>query len=130
MSSIPLHRDAASEAYFAALDAGTLVLQRCPACGHHQFPLPFHAAVACCRRCGAAPDWVPAAGSGRLVSWTIVHGRDSTQLAGIVALAEGPWVHAALDAEHPAVGLPLVADVDRRHADAEPRLVFRPARAR
>ena len=131
MSSIPLHRDAASEPFFAALDDGRPALQRCPACGHHQFPLPFHAAAACCRRCGAEPEWVPVAGSARLVSWTIVHGREATALAGIAALSEGPWVHAAIDAppDELTVGQPLVADVERVHPDGEARLVFRPARA-
>jgi uncharacterized OB-fold protein len=135
MPSIPVTRDPASEAYFEGADSGVLRLQRCEVCGHQQYPLPFAAATDRCRSCGApAPPWVDAAGEGTIVSWTVIHGRAPkdggpapVEVAGIVELAEGPWVHATLDPalrDDLTAGLPVVVGFDRPHEDAELRVVF------
>ncbi|MFC5951407.1 Zn-ribbon domain-containing OB-fold protein [Pseudonocardia lutea] len=87
-----IHRDAASAAFFDGTARGELLLRRCTTCGHLSEP-----ATATCPACtGRDLEWAPAAGTGVLVSWTVVHAR-STEGAvrtpvGLVELDEGPWL--------------------------------------
>lgn len=79
--------------FWAGCEAGRLTLQRCAACGAHQFPpRPF------CAACRAdAPEWIEASGKASIASFSIVHRapvpalRDETPyVLALVDLAEGP----------------------------------------
>lgn len=62
-------RNADTEAFWSAMDEERLVLQRCTACGViRHYPRPM------CDRCYSMEhDWVEAAGTGRVYSWTETH---------------------------------------------------------
>jgi uncharacterized OB-fold protein len=67
---VPLpQRDALSEPYWAALDEGRHVFQRCAACGHAW--LPPRAECPNCLR--AEWSWEEASGAARLISWVVYH---------------------------------------------------------
>jgi hypothetical protein len=53
--------------FFAAAAQGSLLIQRCPACGHRQ----FHPRLLC-TACGATPAWETASGRGVVHTFTIV----------------------------------------------------------
>jgi uncharacterized OB-fold protein len=112
MELAPIHRDDFSAGFFDAAAAGHLAVRRCEN-GHFLPPtLGYMGPATRCPEClSAQVDWVPAADEVTLVSWTVVHSKDgSTQIVGLVELAEGPWMTAALDVESDAelaVGSPL-----------------------
>ncbi len=71
-----------------------LMIQRCAACGHYQFP-PRSVCVECLEE---APEWVEAAGTGSVFTFTIQH-REAAGFAGqapytlaMVQLDEGPRI--------------------------------------
>ena len=118
--------------YWEGCRAGVLRLQRCTVCEALQFPPQRH-----CRQClGDALAWQPAAGTGRVTSWTIVRhpvsaafAADVPYVVAIVALDEGPTMLAgirqcAVDAVH--VGM-RVAVVFETRSDAISVPCFRPA---
>jgi uncharacterized OB-fold protein len=93
-------RDDASAAFFDAAASGTLAVRRC-ANGHYLPPTQgFGGPAVRCQVC-QSPDitWQPASGSATLVSWVVPYGRggEATNIAGIVELAEGPWMNALID---------------------------------
>lgn len=101
MTTLPqIVRDDASAAFFEAAASGTLAVRQC-ANGHF---LPatqgFSGPAVRCQVC-QSPDieWRPASGSATLVSWVIPHARtgEATNVAGLVELAEGPWMTAPID---------------------------------
>ncbi|MFI6321004.1 Zn-ribbon domain-containing OB-fold protein [Nonomuraea sp. NPDC050556] len=113
MTTWPLiQRDDKSAPFFDAAAREVLVIRRCESCGQ---ALPPEAAV--CTTCGATgPAWCDVAGTGRLVSWTVVHrapNRAYTDLVpytvAIVELDEGPWLHARLETDSPSAGMALRA---------------------
>ena len=126
---LPVGRDESSAAFFDGAARGVLMLRRCRSCAEVLAPEAMT-----CAACGEADlEWTGAAGTGTLVSWTIVHRPPTPAFAGatpyllaLVELAEGPWLHARLDTGeadglHP--GLPLqVAFV--RPPESEPYPVF------
>lgn len=125
-----------ADAFFAGAREGRLMIQRCAACGTHQFALPGRDAAVCrCRTCGAPrPPWIAATGDGTVVSFTVLppprrSAADTLpRVAGIVELAEGPWVYAAIDAD-PArlvVGLAVRAGFAPGLEPDRPVPVFRP----
>jgi hypothetical protein len=81
-----------SRAYWEAAADGRLLIQRCAACGEHQFYPRRH-----CAACLAPdPEWVQARGTGRLHTYSVVHRTPNAEFAGdapyvfaIVALDEG-----------------------------------------
>jgi uncharacterized OB-fold protein len=87
--------DAHSAAYWEAAADGRLLIQRCSACGAHQFYPRQH-----CVQCFAAdPAWVEARGTGRLHTFTVVHKTPNAEFAhacpyvfAIVELDEGPRI--------------------------------------
>lgn len=105
-----IERDGKSAAFFDAAAQDRLVIRRCVGCGQ---PLPPEAVV--CTTCaGTDLEWIPAAGTGRLASYTVVHRAPHPAYRvpytiGIVELDEGPWLYARVKAESPAVGLPVRA---------------------
>lgn len=126
-----IHRDDASVPFFDATARGELAVRRCPRCRHWWSP---H--LVTCAECGALDlAWEVVAGRGRLVGWTVIHGRPSGDapaprtLVGLVELDEGPWIDAELvDVDEAALaeGLPLRVDF-QRPPDSEAVPVFRPA---
>ncbi|WP_406691272.1 OB-fold domain-containing protein [Saccharopolyspora sp. ID03-671] len=89
MALVPVTRDRASAAFFDGTRRGELLLPRRRDTGEHLSP---HTPI--------SPDddveQVPAAGTGRVVSWTVVHhklpdGGAFRLVVGIVELDEGPW---------------------------------------
>ena len=79
--------------YWEGLAAGRLLYQHCPACGHDWLPARAH-----CPSClEPNPEWRPAAGGGRVISWVVYHHAYAEHLAPripydvtLVELDEGP----------------------------------------
>lgn len=120
-----IRRDGRTDAFFDAAARGELAVKRCADCA------AWHAPEATgCHRCGgAALEWAPVSGDAVLITWAAVHprGGGEAQHIAFVELAEGPWLHAALDGvADPAEGLALKAAFVTPE-DGEPVLVFRPA---
>jgi uncharacterized OB-fold protein len=91
--------------YWEAAQRGALVVQRCPACGHHQhYPRPF------CLSCDHdAPEWVEVSGRGTVHSVTTVHIQLVPELAppyqvALIDLAEGPRLLAGIEGGTCAIG--------------------------
>ena len=107
-----MQRDSKSAEFFDAAARNELVIKRCHDCGQ---ALPPEEAV--CTTCSHTElAWAPAAGTGTLVTWTVVHRAPNAAYAdvvpytvGVVELTEGPWLYARIDAE-PSVGKRLRAD--------------------
>ena len=72
--------------FFAAAAEGRLLIQQCPECGHRQ-----HYPRAICTACGAEPEWMEAAGTGTVYTYTVV------RQFGVPAFAELPYVLAMID---------------------------------
>lgn len=119
--------------YWEGCRRGVLLLQRCTACRAVQLPPQRH-----CRSClGDALEWQPAAGTGRITSWTVVRhpvsaafAADVPYVVAIVALDEGPTMMSgvrdcALDALH--VGLRVEVFFESR-AETIALPWFRPTR--
>lgn len=128
-------RDHASSAYFDHLAAGRLSVLRCDRCAAWIPPGgPYVDPPLRCPSCGGATlSWTATRGTGCLVTWTtdplfpnIIDGVPG-QTAGLVELAEGPWVIGAL-AIHPdelSDGLDVVFDGVVPAAGGEAVPVFR-----
>ncbi len=93
-----IQRDAASAEFFDGTARGELLVRRCAACDHHDAPQSLS-----CARCGSDDlTWTPARGTGTIASWTVLHGRPRDgepvprNVAAIVELDEGPWLHARI----------------------------------
>ncbi len=103
MTTLPkVARDEASAAFFDAAASGTLAVRQC-ANGHFLPPTQgFSGPAIRCQVC-QSPDitWQAASGSATLVSWVVPYGRTGqpTGVAGLVELAEGPWMNALIDVE-------------------------------
>ncbi len=87
--------NADSEVYWAAARDGRLALQKCQDCGHLDF-MPRHV----CPKCWSdAKQWVDAAGTGTVHSFSIVHRAplpafrdDVPYVVALIDLAEGPRI--------------------------------------
>jgi uncharacterized OB-fold protein len=84
---------AQSRPFWDGCREGRLLLQRCRACGRHQ----FYPRLMCVHCDADALDWVEAAGSGRLESFTVVrravsaaYAPETPYVVALVALDEGP----------------------------------------
>jgi uncharacterized OB-fold protein len=132
-----LARDDETAPFLDAAAAGTLVVQQCGRCAQRQFPSPTTPGTGRCHSCASdALSWVPVAGTGRLVTWTLQQGRpapDGTPAAvtvlGVVELDEGPWVHTQLRVHEPVALEPdmRLAVQFERPEGGEPLPVFGPA---
>ena len=97
--------DDESRPYWEAARAHRLVLQRCGACGRHVFY-----ARALCPHCHRdALEWVRAAGTGVVYSFTVVHRPASKAFAdrvpyvvALIDLDEGPRLLSTLRVSDPA----------------------------
>ena len=100
---------AVSAPYWAAVDAGELRMQYCPACTGWTFPPSSR-----CRQCSArAPRWQSVAGTGELLTWSVVHqapypsyGPDTPYVVAVARLDEGPQLMAnVLGADETALAI-------------------------
>lgn len=106
MSLGPVARNDETASFFEGTARGELLLRTCGA-GHWSEP-----EAACCTTCGDTDlMWSASAGTGRVVTWSAVHGRPRDDLPGlrrviaVVQLDEGPWWWTALeDAVQPYEG--------------------------
>jgi uncharacterized OB-fold protein len=102
MTLTPVERDERSAEFFDAAATGTLLVQRCGACGYAQLPIGAGTNGPRCRGCGATEAaWTPASGAATLVSWTsspvrTAQGAVPGPVIGLLELAEGPWMDAQL----------------------------------
>ena len=121
-----------SAAYWEACNEGRLVIQRCGACGHHQ----FYPRLLCTRCMSGDLGWHEASGQGRVKSFTIIrrpvteaYADDVPYVVALIELAEGPTMMSNVvdcDPETVAIGMAVGVDFERRTEElAVP--VFRPA---
>lgn len=95
-------RDERSSDFFDAAARGAFLLRHCPTCDSSAAP-----EARCCATCGGTDlEAQDAAGTGTLVSWTVLHRpphpgfEGHMPLAiGIVELSEGPWLHLRIITE-------------------------------
>jgi len=86
---VPL-TDGLSREYWDAARDGTLLIQRCAACGAHQFYPRRH-----CTKCFAPdPDWVAASGRGTLHTFSVVYRSANPEFAD-----DCPYVFAIVELE-------------------------------
>uniref|UniRef100_A0AAU1M317 OB-fold domain-containing protein n=1 Tax=Streptomyces sp. NBC_00148 TaxID=2903626 RepID=A0AAU1M317_9ACTN len=133
MTTVPaVRRDAATEAFFDGTGRGELLIRHCAACGGHAAPQESS-----CPACGDAQlSWVPALGTGTLVSWTATQPRSKDgsptprTTIGLVELTEGPWLYARIAGVEdgaPSSGLSVTVEFGRpADGDGEAVPVFRP----
>jgi uncharacterized OB-fold protein len=127
-----IERDDDSAPFFDAARRDELVVRRCSACDRWLAPQ-----ARSCPGCGGDLAWVPASGSGTLVTWARVHSAPHEAFAGqlpyltgYVELAEGPWLLARIAAgpEQPQMGAALrVAFVHPAEGESYP--IFQPSPA-
>ena len=84
--------DPESAPYWSATLEGRLVVQWCPACGHHQLYARVH-----CLECRSPVEWVEASGLGTVYSYTVIRQNFSRAfrdmlpyVVALVDLDEGP----------------------------------------
>jgi uncharacterized OB-fold protein len=130
--SLPV-RDALSDPYWAALEEGRHIFQRCSACGHAW--LPPRAECPVCL--AAAWAWETASGEARLISWVVYHTAFHPAFAdrlpynvAIVELREGPRLITNIsgidDQEALRIEMPLRIAIEREGGVAIPRYVPAP----
>ena len=119
--------DPTTEAFWAACRDRKLLVQRCRACGHHQFyPRPL------CLACESIDlGWVESKGEGEIYSITTVRVPVTDELPppyllAIVALDEGPRLLTNIDATAARIGDRVVLGW-RERPPLPPLPVFRPA---
>ncbi|CAG9167101.1 Zn-ribbon domain-containing OB-fold protein [Cupriavidus respiraculi] len=110
--------------YFAHLDQGRFLIQRCGGCRAHVF---FPRAV--CPHCGATRlDWVAPSGRGTVYSFSVIAGRpgvSSDYNVALVDLEEGVRLMSRVEGVPPAlvrIGMPVQAQV--RVTDGKGMVVF------
>lgn len=101
---------AQSRPFWDGCREGQLLLQRCTACGMHQ----FYPRLMCVHCDAADPEWVPASGLGRIRSFTVVrravsaaYAPEAPYVVALIALDEGPVLMSNVvdcDIESLAVG--------------------------
>lgn len=113
--------------YFEALAEGRLLIQRCSACGRHQFP-----SRALCVNCGGPqPEWVEPQGLGVVYSASLIPRKEADggdYNVVLVDLEEGVRMMSTVlgiaAGTSPPIGLRVRAQIEQA-ADAR-RLVFVP----
>jgi uncharacterized OB-fold protein len=126
MHDIAAVSDPTTETFWKACSEGRLLVQRCRACGHHQFyPRPY------CLACQGEVDWVEVKGSGTIYSLTTVRVPVQPELpppyfVAIVELDEGPRLLTNIQGESASIGQ-RVTLAWRRRDPLPPLPVFTPA---
>jgi len=115
--------DAETEPFWAGCRAGELRVQRCTACGQHQ----FYPRMLCTACAGTALEWTAVSGHGTVLSCTVVHRPLSAAYAGevpyvvaLVRLREGPVLMSNIiggAAQTLRVGAPVRVVFERWTAD-------------
>lgn len=116
---LPVLGDDLSRTYWEAAREGRLLVQRCRACGEHQFYPRRH-----CVRCFAPkPEWVESKGTGRLHTFSVVHRTATPGFAD-----EVPYVFAIVELdEGPRLTVNVVdTPLDELRCDMPVRVVFTP----
>ncbi|MEV1176199.1 OB-fold domain-containing protein [Nonomuraea sp. NPDC049784] len=121
-----VHRDAATAEFFDGTARGELLIRRCDQCGAFAAPQ-----ARTCPGCASPePSWTPAAGTGLVVSWSVVHTKGAPPIVvAIVELDEGPWLQAQITGAAPEDvygGMPVRVAFERPEG-GEAIPVFRPA---
>lgn len=102
MTITAVQRDDDSAEFFDGTAEGILKTRQCEN-GHFLPPTQGYGGPAIrCHTCRSESiSWVPVSGNASLVSWVVTHARDgsSKTVAGIVELAEGPWMQALIDVD-------------------------------
>ena len=122
---------AETQPWWDACRESRLLLQRCSACGAHQ----FYPRMMCVHCDSDAVEWVQASGRGRIRSYTVVrrpvskgYAAMTPYIVALVELAEGPTMMSNIvecAPETAAIGLPVQVTFERWSEDvAIP--VFRP----
>lgn len=94
-----VHRDAATAEFFDGAARGELLIRHCGACGGHAAPQ----ARTCPHCASSALSWTPSAGTGAVVSWSVVHAKGVPPVVvAIVELDEGPWIQTRITGVEPA----------------------------
>lgn len=119
--------DPTTEPFWRACAEGRLLVQRCRACGAHQFyPRPF------CLACqGADLEWTETAGEGTIYSITTVRIPVTDELPppyllALVDLDEGPRLLTNIEAPAAAIGDRVTVAWRQRPGGLPPLPVFRP----
>jgi uncharacterized OB-fold protein len=83
-----VRRDGNTAAFLDAASRGQFLLRRCTQCHHIGGPQEAQ-----CPACASTDtEWVPAAGGAQVVSWSVVHARDTPPTITVIAeFDEGPW---------------------------------------
>lgn len=79
--------DNVTRPYWEGCAHGKLLVQRCTACGQHQF---YPRAM--CTHCAGEPEWVQAAGLGEVHTFTVLHQNKTPPWGGL-----GPYVVAMVE---------------------------------
>jgi uncharacterized protein len=133
MAQKPLPRiDAVNAPFFAACNAGKVLIQRCtaPDCRAHV----YYPRV-CCPVCrGGDLDWVEVSGRGRVKTYTVVHRphhdgftTEVPYVFAAVEIEEGPMIYGRIEGDPsrpPAIG-DAVEPVFVQHAPGQKLLAFR-----
>lgn len=115
--------------FWAGLQEGKLLVQRCSACGQHV----FRPEIACTRCLSLALDWVESSGLGVVYSYSVVRRPprpdiDTPYVVGVVKLEEGWHMMTnlvGLPPEEVRSGMPVVLRVGRIGQTAVPLFVPR-----
>jgi uncharacterized OB-fold protein len=105
--------DADTKPFWDAAREGELRIQRCRACGRHQF-YPRRR----CTACGGDVEWVTSRGEGRVYSYTVVHRAAHESL-----LSLAPYVVALVDLDE---GVRMMTRL--RHASPDGVRIGQPVR--
>ena len=112
-------------AFWDAARDRRLIIQRCRACGEHQFyPRPF------CLKCQGAVEWVESAGRGVVYAQTEVHvevpgGPPLPYTVAVVQLDEGPRLTTHIVGGAVVTGGRVRVDWRDRDGGLPPLVVFR-----
>ena len=115
---IPPAGEVDAAAFWSALDDGTLLVSVCGACGHRWLP-----PLATCPRCGSRDlTSAPAAPTGALYSWTVIHlaadpayTAETPYTVGLVELNDGTRLYGRIvgvDHDDLRDALPLRVTID------------------
>jgi len=109
-----------TEAFWQACGEGRLLVQRCNACGHHQ----FYPRLLCTACSSTDVGWQQASGTGRVRSYTIIrrpvteaYAADVPYVVALIELAEGPTMMSNVvdcDVDHVRIGMPVGVRFEQR----------------
>ncbi len=131
MTIRPITRDSATAEFLDGTARGSFLLRRSRTTGEVLGPQQLTDSAG-----GAELEWFPAAGTGTVVSWAVLHGKPGPEgpppptVVTIVELTEGPWWWCELLDAAPdelRVGLPVQVAMVKPDGSDETIPVFRVA---